>query len=160
MNLATVLELMSKADMYATQHSGCRKVVVGSVLSFEDGGYLFGCNTSDENSICLTDRGCLREELYGNNSKDHRLPSDCRATHSEIAALGFASRLGKSTFGATIIVTRYPCEVCARAIVSAGISTVYYGRAQKISELTRKIFESQSITVVHLPQFEAYDNYL
>lgn len=160
MSLTQILSLMAKADMYAITNSGCRKVSVGSCIAFDDGGYLFGANTSDENNLCLTKRGCLREELYGNNSKDHRLPSDCRATHSEISVLGFASKLGKSTLGSTLIVTRYPCEACARAIVAAGVKEVFYGRAQRISEMTRKIFEANNVSVVHLPQFQAYDNYL
>ena len=94
--------------------------------------------------------GCRRIALYGEDSKNHRLPSDCRAVHSEVDAITQAARFGYSIHGATMYVTRYPCEACARAIVSAGIKTVYYGRSQEISEETQKIFDEGRVKVVHV----------
>ena len=96
-------------------------------------------------------------ELYGEDSKNHRLPSDCRAVHSEIDAIAQAAKFGISTYRATIIVTRYPCEACARAILTAGIKTVYYGREQKISEETEKIFKSGNIKVYHINDWTYQD---
>lgn len=51
----------------------------------------------------------------------------CRnATHAEANALAFAARQGISTDDATLFVTVSPCEVCARLLIAAGISHVYY----------------------------------
>lgn len=51
----------------------------------------------------------------------------CRnATHAEANAVAFAARQGISTDGADLFVTVSPCDVCARLLIAAGISTVFY----------------------------------
>jgi deoxycytidylate deaminase len=49
-----------------------------------------------------------------------------RALHAEMDALLSAGREGKSTQGARMYVTTYPCHYCARHIVGAGIDEVQY----------------------------------
>jgi dCMP deaminase len=48
------------------------------------------------------------------------------ATHAEVNALAFAARQGISTDGADCFVTTSPCDVCARLLIAAGISNVFY----------------------------------
>lgn len=149
----TIKVLLDMAHTYAKVRSGCTKVAVGSVITDENGSILsFGANAAIPN-LCRSE-GCLRIKKYGNNAKEHRLPSDCRAIHSEIDAI---CHLEKSARGGNIYVTRYPCESCARAIVAAGISTVYYGRQQEISEQTEEIFRSAGVNVCHLSSWDAED---
>lgn len=158
MERGEVKELMKKAQLYADFNSDCNKVAVGSALMVRVGGIefaIYGANcTLPQN---CKDVGCLREYLYGEDSKNHRLPSDCRAVHSEIDAITQAAKRGISTNRATIIITRYPCEACARAIVGAGIAKVYYGRNQEISEETKKIFEAGHVKVEWINDFVCYD---
>lgn len=138
--------LLGEAQQYADENTGCRKVAVGSALVTKLAGTdytLFGVNKAIPN-LCKSVE-CHRVELYGEDSKNHRLPSDCRALHSEIDVISQAAKFGVSTKGATLFVTRYPCEACARAIVAAGISKVYYGREQEISEETEKILENVEV---------------
>ena len=131
------------AGEYAKRMSGCTKVSVGSCLAIGDSIITFGANRAMPD-LCKT-RGCLRVEKYGNNSKEHRNPEDCRAIHSEVDAIGRAARLGIPLEGATLYVTRYPCEACARLIITAGIGRVVYGRNQHISDMTRAMFESAGV---------------
>ncbi|MGR3320887.1 MAG: anti-phage dCTP deaminase [Pseudooceanicola sp.] len=50
-----------------------------------------------------------------------------RAIHAEMEAILSVARGGKSNLvGATLFTTTFPCHNCARHIVAAGISTVYY----------------------------------
>ncbi len=49
-----------------------------------------------------------------------------RAVHAEMAALMDAVRRGVSVKGATLYCTTFPCHVCARHIVAAGIGRVVY----------------------------------
>lgn len=149
----TMKQYLDMAHTYARGRSGCTKVTVGSVITDEQGSILaFGANASIPN-LCRR-QGCLRVTKYGNNAKEHRLPSDCRAVHSEVDAI---CHLEKSARGGRIYVTRYPCEACARAIVAAGISHVYYGRKQEISEETKAIFKSEDVTVCHVSMWDAED---
>ena len=152
--------LLQEAHNYAEQTSGCCKVSVGSIITDTtlNNVYsvkIFGSNKSLPISCKIA--GCLRVEKYGEASKLHRNPEDCRAIHSEIDAICNAAKMGITTQGMTIFVTRYPCEACARAIVKAGITTVIYGRAQKCSELTYKILEEAGITVIHIDDWDAPD---
>lgn len=139
------------ANRFAEIYTGCMKVHVGCAIVNKEGNVVgLGANTSNP---CCKDKGmCHRVELYGNNSKEHRLPSDCNAVHSEINAIIDA---GKECNGATAYVTRYPCEACARALVQAGIKKVVYGRTQEISNLTKEILKG--IEIVWEKDWEAED---
>ena len=139
--------LLDSAQSLADVYTGCNKVAVGSMLIVEGKMRIYGQNKSIPDCREL---GCRRIELYGEDSKNHRLPSDCRSLHSEIKVITEAAKMGVSTNGATLIVTRYPCEACARAIVNAGIKKVYYGRKQEISEETEKIFKSGNVEFLHV----------
>lgn len=134
---------------YALKASGCCKVAVGSAIIKDDKVIALGANQAHPNK-CKTARGCLRIEKYGNDSKAHRDPADCRAVHSEIDAICAAAVSGTSTKDATICVTRYPCESCARAIVAAGIKNVFYGGTTKISDETGTILEDANINVYYI----------
>ena len=80
------------------------------------------------------------------------------AIHSEVDAICKAAKIGKRLDNAAIVVTRYPCEACARAIVESGIKIVAYGRKEKISDITQKIFDSYNVTVQHIDDWNYADN--
>lgn len=139
-------ECLTWAQEYADKNSRCKKVAVGSMI-VPKGKKITILGTNITYPISCKSFGCRRVDLYGEDSKNHRLPSDCRSLHSEIDAITQAAKFGLSLEGATIYVTRYPCEACARAIVNSGIKKVYYGREQVISEETKAIFNSMGVTV-------------
>lgn len=145
---------LNLAHEYAKAFSTCAKVQVGSAIDVVNYGFVFGCNHGC--SDCKTNV-CRRIKLYGNASKEHRLPSDCDSIHSEVDAICKAAKAGISVNGATIYVTRYPCEACARAIVASGISHVVYGRGEAVSEYTKRIFEAGGVSIKKL-DWEREDN--
>ena len=148
--------VLDAAQEYADEQSTCVKVKVGSIIEIPDlTVYVYGCNHGVHN--CKR-KGCRRVMLYGNASKEHRLPSDCDAVHSEIDAISQAAKCGLKTNGATIYVTRYPCENCARAIVAAGIKKVIYGRKESISDYTKQILDSGNVEVIRRDDWEREDN--
>ena len=49
-----------------------------------------------------------------------------RAVHAEADALGSALRLGKSPVGAALYCTTFPCHLCAKQIIAAGIREVTF----------------------------------
>lgn len=148
----SVTEALDTAYQYAQKMSGCNKVAVGSVITKEDSIVAMGANRSMPD-LCKC-RGCLRVEKYGDDSKSHRNPEDCRAIHSEIDAITAAAQNGISTGGTTIYVTRYPCEACARAIISAGITTVAYGGTARISDQTQIMFDDYDISCIYIPNWK------
>lgn len=140
------------AQYVADKLSGCQKVAVGSVIVKDDTVVSMGVNSSMPD-LCSC-RGCLRVEKYGNDSKVHRDPADCRAIHSEVYAIASAARAGISIDGASIYVTRYPCESCAKAIVAAGIKRVFYGGTARISQQTADMFDEYNIDCTYIPDWK------
>lgn len=49
-----------------------------------------------------------------------------RVVHAEMHAITQAAELGRSVKGSTLYCTTYPCHLCARHIISAGIDEVVY----------------------------------
>ncbi len=61
-----------------------------------------------------------------------------RAVHAEMHAILGASRLaGDRVIGGKVFVTTYPCHSCARHLVAAGISEIYYIEPYRKSLATR-----------------------
>jgi deoxycytidylate deaminase len=116
---------------------------------------IFGANRTLP--VSCKENGCLRVKKYGDDTKTHRNPDDCRALHSEIDAITFAARQGISTKGMILFVTRYPCEACARAIVAAGIERVIFGRQQYITDESFDILHSGGTIIMHLDYWDAED---
>lgn len=152
-----VHRMLDAAQVFANFNSTCCKVKVGSVIFIPDLCVcIYGCNHGVHN--CVTN-GCRRKMLYGEASKNHRLPSDCDSIHSEIDAIGKCAKSGLKTNGATIYVTRYPCENCARAIVAAGIKRVVYGRTETISDYTKQILEGGNVETCKVDDWDWEDNH-
>lgn len=148
--------MLSRAQVYADMNSTCAKVKVGSVIITDTYAIIYGCNRGIERD-CVVE-GCRRIAVYGEDSKSHRLPSDCVAVHSEVDAICQAAKLGIRLKDSVIYVTRYPCEACARAIVKSGIRKVVYGRKESISEMSAQTFRTGNVEVIHLDDWEYADN--
>ncbi len=153
MKTLTTEDCLDMAHAYATKTSGCKKVAVGCAIVRD--GYIIalGANRGIPN-LCKTKRGCFRVERYGEDSKNHRNPEDCRAIHSEVDALCSAAAQGISVKGAEMYVTRYPCEGCAKAIIAAGIKRVYYGGTARISDQTRDMLDEYNIECTYIPDWK------
>ena len=75
-----------------------------------------------------------REEILSNEDASKAIKSSMisditeygRVVHAEMNALSDAARLGRSTAGATIYVTTFPCHNCAKHIIASGISKIVY----------------------------------
>lgn len=148
-----IIKYLSLASLYAKEFSQCRKVAVGSVIVKDNRIVSFGTNITAPAFSCKN-IGCLRMALYGDNNKTHRAPGDCRAIHSEVDAIIKAKT---DLTGAAIYITRYPCEACARVITDAGITEVYYGREQDISDTTSAIFHYAGVSAYHIGSWKEED---
>lgn len=73
------------------------------------------------------------------------------AIHAEAAVIAQAAKQGLPTQGATLVVTDFPCPVCAKLIAAAGIKTVYFCRGYSLldGEEILRSFGVQMIQVAH-----------
>lgn len=149
-------DILTLADNYAKNNSTCKKTAVGCYI-VNEGIYRTvaakGCNNSE---ISCKDRGCLREESFGNNSKEHRKICRCYGNHAEQDAL--RELIGRDKTGMSAFVTRYPCDECAKALVDAGVKLVVYGREFPISANAEQMFKEAGVEVVHLADWNCDKN--
>lgn len=52
------------------------------------------------------------------------------ASHAEANLIAFAAREGIRTANCTVYVTHMPCSSCARTLIQAGITQIWYDRGQ------------------------------
>lgn len=72
-----------------------------------------------------------------NNQELYRVR--CSDIHAEVAAIGTAARLGRSTENCTAYITMPPCKNCFGSLVMAGIRKVYTSHVSKgYDEVKRK----------------------
>lgn len=149
---------LNKVQQYADCATGCKKMAIGTAIMKEDKGKMhkiYGANKVLFNEC--KERGCCRTEKYDEGSESYRNSGKCKAIHSEIDALCKCAKDGISTKGAVAMVTRYPCEACARALIDAGIGIVIYGRKQEMSKETKHLFETARIPVIWIKDWEYED---
>lgn len=68
-----------------------------------------------------------------------------RSVHAEMAALTDAAKRGLPVQGATLYTTTFPCHLCARHIIAAGISRVVYVQPYPKSQTKRLYADSVAI---------------
>jgi len=129
--------LMDTAHVFASR-STCSRAQVGAVIAVSGRIIATGYNGAPS-GLPHCDHTCTCEsetwapgERYGDDGLDHHpsCPADklgcTTATHAEANAVAFAARFGVATNHADLYVTMAPCVACARIVVNAGLSTVYY----------------------------------
>ena len=67
--------------------------------------------------------GCIRHDLSLSQGKE--IEKSC-SIHAEVNAIAKAARQGIAVSGASMYITSFPCLICMRAIVAAGIKKVIY----------------------------------
>jgi len=153
--LENIHQFLDLAHFYAEQKTGCTKVSVGCVIIDAETHNLISLGANvDLTGLCKKE-GCHRVLVYGDNAKDHRLPSDCRAVHSEIDALVKTPYDGRPKIA---IVTRYPCEACSRTLALAGVVDVIWGRAQDIPDGAREVFNLHNMDYFWAKSWVAADD--
>jgi len=94
---------------------------VGAVLVIDGHILATGYNGVPKGLTHCGDVGCIRQEQNIPSGERHEL---CRGLHGEMNALLQAARYGIKIEGATMYTTTYPCVLCAKMIINAGVTRV------------------------------------
>ena len=105
------------------RRSTCRRRVVGAVLVRDKRILTTGYNGAPSGLPHCLDGTCLREELKIPSGQRDEI---CRGIHAEQNAVIQAGYHGISTAGATLYCTTFPCAICAKMMVNAGIKRVVF----------------------------------
>lgn len=114
------------------RRSTCLRRQVGAVVVKEKNILATGYNGAPSGVSHCSDIGCLRQKLGIPSGERHEL---CRGLHAEQNAIIQAAKHGISINGATLYCTSFPCVICTKMIINAGIKRIVYleGYPDKLS---------------------------
>ncbi|MDD5026446.1 MAG: deaminase [Candidatus Peribacteraceae bacterium] len=102
----------------------CLRRKVGAVIAKDSQQLTAGYNGAPRGvPHCAEMGGCLREKLGIPSGQRHEI---CRGTHAEQNAITQAAKLGIPIEGSTLYCNTFPCVICTKMILNAGIQTVVY----------------------------------
>ncbi|MCD6319581.1 MAG: cytidine/deoxycytidylate deaminase family protein [Candidatus Desulfofervidaceae bacterium] len=127
--------------------STCLRRKVGAVLVKNKRILATGYNGAPSGLAHCLDIGCLREKMQIPSGERHEL---CRAVHAEQNCLCQAARYGIPVEGAVIYCTNFPCVICAKMLINAGIKKIYYAEGYP-DELSQEMLKEAGIELVPLP---------
>lgn len=68
---------------------------------------------------------CLARGVEHKPERSQRPLKYLYTSHAEASAIANAARLGRSTKGSSLVVSMFPCSICAAQIINAGIKKIY-----------------------------------
>ncbi|KKI88546.1 competence protein ComE [Bacillus sp. SA1-12] len=126
---------MSQSHLLALR-STCTRLAVGATIVRDKRIIAGGYNGSIAGGVHCSDEGC------------YVIDNHCvRTIHAEMNALLQCAKFGVPTDGAEIYVTHYPCLQCCKALIQAGIKTVYYAIDYKNHPYAIELFKQANVKV-------------
>ncbi|WVE36215.1 deaminase, partial [Priestia megaterium] len=78
-----------------------------------------------------------------------------RTVHAEVNALLQCAKFGVKTEDAEVYVTHFPCLNCCKALIQAGIKTVYYANDYKNHPYAVELFQQAGVKTAKVELDEA-----
>jgi dCMP deaminase len=129
---------MAQSHLLALR-STCTRLMVGATIVREKRIIAGGYNGSVTGGAHCIDDGC------------YVVDNHCiRTIHAEVNALLQCAKFGVPTEGSEIYVTHFPCVHCSKAIIQAGIKSVYYSKDYKNHPYAEEMFREAGICVLQV----------
>lgn len=126
---------MAQSHLLALR-STCTRLMVGATVVRDNRIIAGGYNGSIAGGVHCIDEGC------------YVIDNHCvRTIHAEMNALLQCAKFGVPTDGAEIYVTHFPCLQCCKALIQAGIKSIYYAEAYKNHPYAEELFMQAGIKV-------------
>ena len=124
------------------KRSTCLRRNVGAVIAKNKQQLTAGYNGAPRGvPHCAQMGGCLREKLGIPSGQRHEI---CRGTHAEQNAITQAAKFGINIEGSTLYCNCFPCVICTKMILNAGIAAVVYD-SDYDDELSKEILSQQNL---------------
>lgn len=127
----------------ASSRSSCLRRKVGCIIVKDKHILSTGYNGAPSRVKECEEIGCLREQLNIPSGERHEI---CRGVHAEQNSVAFAARYGVSLKDSFLVSTTYPCSMCAKLLIQAGITSVYYAEGYP-DPMAKELFESACVSV-------------
>jgi len=126
-----------------SKRSTCLRRKVGALLVLNKRILSTGYNGAPGGLGHCAEVGCIREQLKVPSGERHEL---CRGLHAEQNAIIQAAVHGVAIEGAVLYCTHYPCAVCAKMLVNAGIRSLVLA-SNYPDDLAKEIFAEAGFKV-------------
>ena len=123
MNRPSIDEHFMEMAKLVSTRSTCIRRHVGAVIVKDKRVLSTGYNGAPKGSKHCEELGCIRVELNVPSGTRHEL---CRGVHAEQNAVIQAAYFGVSVKDSTIYTTTFPCSMCAKLLINAGIKEIVY----------------------------------
>ena len=133
-----------------SNRSTCIRRKVGAVIVKDKRILSTGYNGAPSNLSHCIETGCMRETLNVKSGERHEL---CRGIHAEQNAIIQAAYHGVSIRGASLFCTTFPCSICTKMLINAGITEIYYSVFYNDS-MSLEMLEKAGIALVHFSNDE------
>lgn len=116
-----------------SKRSTCLRRHVGAILVKDKRILATGYNGAPSNIKHCLDMGCIRESKNVPSGERHEL---CRGIHAEQNLIIQAAYHGVPISNSTLYCTNFPCSICAKMIINAGVERIVYleGYPDNLSE--------------------------
>lgn len=128
------------------KRSTCLRRHVGAILVKDKRILATGYNGAPQNIRHCLDIGCIRESKNVPSGERHEL---CRGIHAEQNLIIQAAFYGISIEGSQLYCTNFPCSICAKMLINAGIKRIFYLDGYP-DELSQELLEEAKIEAVKI----------
>ena len=129
-----------------SRRSTCLRRSVGAVLVKDKRILATGYNGAPSGLRHCVEVGCLREKMNISSGERHEL---CRGLHAEQNAIIQSALYGVSLKDATLYSTNHPCVICAKMIINAGITCVYYDEGYR-DKMAEEMLREAGVKVIRI----------
>jgi dCMP deaminase len=131
-----------------SRRSTCLRRQTGAILVKQKRILATGYNGAPHGLPHCEEVGCLREKEKIPPGERHEL---CRGIHAEQNAIIQAATFGVRIQNAILYTTHYPCILCSKMLINAGIRLVIY-REGYPDELAKQMLKEADVEVRQLPR--------
>lgn len=126
--------------------STCLRRQTGAILVRDKRILTTGYNGAPRGLRHCLEIGCLRESQGVASGERHEL---CRGLHAEQNAILQAAVHGVSVDKAVLYTTHFPCSLCAKMLINAGVLKVFY-LEEYSDQLSLSLFQEAGIIIKKL----------
>ena len=138
-------EYMNKAYEQA-EKSPCLRAKVGAVFVRDGEIIAQGYNNMTGGVNDCAEVGCIRDTMHIPSGERREV---CRAICAEQLAISEAARNGVEIDGCVAYITTFPCHICAKLLVSSGVSEIVYDKDYP-DELSKNFLEEAGTNIKKL----------
>ena len=134
-------EYFMRVAFLVSQRSTCLRRHVGAIVVKQKRILTTGYNGAPRNIAHCLDIGCLRDQMGIKPGERHEL---CRGVHAEQNAIIQSAVFGVPIEGGTLYSTTFPCVLCSKLIINAGLREIVYAEGYP-DELSKQMLEESCI---------------